>query len=175
MTEDEARRRVILAMCPAKVCRTCGEPSRRIVENLTDDRRPNAPPAAELGSYLRTHLRQPVGAVAAALGIPETQASHYFRSDPGARLPDPDIWLRLKDLLGLGSDYDQAMTVIPAEYEGADYGNRTIPERLSGGRPANGVAKVVATGWSDCGHDDWREGVWLDPFPLPDEHPVKPP
>lgn len=32
MTEDEARARVISAMCPTQVCRVCGLPSRRIVE-----------------------------------------------------------------------------------------------------------------------------------------------
>lgn len=32
MTEAEARARVIRSMCPARVCRTCGEPSRRIVD-----------------------------------------------------------------------------------------------------------------------------------------------
>ena len=35
MTEAEARERVIRAMCPERVCRTCGEPSRRIVGEAT--------------------------------------------------------------------------------------------------------------------------------------------
>lgn len=76
---------VVKAMAPPKVCRTCGEPSRRIVETDYD--------GGERG----------------------------FNSDNGT---------------GRG-------------------GHQGIP-----------TARHIDTtvGWSDCGHDDWRPGLVLDPF-----------
>lgn len=78
------------AMCPERVCRTCGEPSRRIVENI----------GPTGGKYQET-----------------TKGN-------GARVP------------GTG-----------------DRGGSSFP-----------IADVVTLGWSDCGHDDYRPGLILDPF-----------
>ena len=73
----------ILAMCPERVCRVCGEPSRRITEN------PNA-----------------------------------------------------------GT--------------GRNAWNGSVGESGFGDRP--NVAERITLGWSDCGHDNYRTGVVLDPF-----------
>jgi site-specific DNA-methyltransferase (adenine-specific) len=81
--------RPIKAMCPASVCRTCGQPRRRIVETLSQSYRSNAPDHQD----------------AVVLGPGPTGERHGERS-----------------------------TV-----------NQTI-------------------GWSDCGHNNWRAGVVLDPF-----------
>ena len=81
----------IEAMCPRRVCRTCGEPSRRIVATArTMDGVPADLPA--IGDAERA------GATANGVG--------HWR---------------------LGTDRE-------------------------------------TTGWTDCGHDDWRPGVVLDPF-----------
>lgn len=79
----------IQAMCPRKVCRVCGKPSERIVENL--------------GDY----------AVNDAQGGP--------KGSP----------------LGSGRNGD--------------------PGRF-------GTAAILTLGWSDCGHDAWRNGLVFDPF-----------
>lgn len=76
--------RPVLSMCPERVCRVCGEPSRRIVE------------------------RQSVG--------------KGFRRSREDRLGQPK--------------------------------STESPD----------VAVRTTIGWTDCGHDDWRPGVVLDPF-----------
>lgn len=95
-TKDEAYRRVLAAMCPERVCRQCGEPSRRIVDNV-----------------------------------------RYVRAD-GSVLTEPEQW-ESGIIKGLGA-------------------HTTKP----GGMTKTRVNDTV--GFSDCSHDDWRPGVWLDPF-----------
>lgn len=120
MTEDEARERVIRAMCPERVCRTCGLPSTRIVDvsYIPDPNghpeKPYRPPADPEASLERQRL-MPRGIAASGTTI-----------------------------LGVDSAFKY-------------------------GRARKNVETV---GFTDCGHDDWREGVWLDPFA---DHPVKHP
>lgn len=97
MTEEEARQRLILAMCPERVCRTCGEPSRRITER----------------SYA------PANHGGTSLGTITTSQKQDDR-------------------------------------ETAGNGNPHFRAKLS--------TQVETLGWTDCGHDDWRPGVVLDPF-----------
>lgn len=80
----------IKSMCPPRVCRTCGEPSRRVVE---------ATPSPLNGD-------------------------------------DDVVEFRRGERRGLGK-----------------LGSRHDKRR-----------HVVTQSWSDCGHDDWRRGVVLDPF-----------
>lgn len=81
----------IESMCPRRVCRTCGEPSRRIVD--------------------RERVAEPVR--------PVGQKNHPA-SNPRSGFLDPP----------------------PVDWR---YHRETV-------------------GWSDCGHDDWRPGIVLDPF-----------
>ena len=81
---------LVKAMCPQKVCRECGEPSRRIVENA----------APTGGAYIET-----------------TKGN-------GARIP------------GTG-----------------DRGGSGVP-----------MAEPTTLGFTDCGHDNYRPGLVLDPF-----------
>lgn len=81
--------RLVQAMCPPKVCLTCGEPSRRIVEvEHVANRSTNGPQSSE-----RKHL------------------------------------------------------------DGGSAGYVARADRIA-----------TTTGWTDCGHDNWRNGVVLDPF-----------
>jgi len=91
--------RPIKAMCPIRVCRRCGEPSRRITE-ATDDY------AQHLGS------------------------SWADRSD-GRTKAD-------------GRERNS--------HSGQPVGDHIV------------AASRTTLGWTDCGHDDWRNGVTLDPF-----------
>ncbi len=78
-------------------------------------RRPNAPDSVELAGYLRAALRREgrsIEWVAERLGLPFERTRHYFRTDRiGSRLPPEETWLRLKSLLSLGDQYDEAMEV----------------------------------------------------------------
>lgn len=82
----------VKAMCPERVCRTCGAPSRRIVES---------------------ERHQPVS----------TGAS------------------------------------MTARQQGDKHGTTPLSAFGSGG-----ASTYETAGWSDCGHDDWRPGLVLDPF-----------
>lgn len=92
VSEEEVHRRLILAMCPERVCRTCGEPSRRIVETTNT-----------------------------MTGM----APRYEEKTRRAFTADTNAWLK-----ATGDTSSHRVTI----------------------------------GWTDCGHDDWRPGVVLDPF-----------
>lgn len=98
----ELCRRPILTMCPEKVCRTCGEPSRRIVGEAEYHQSPNA------------------------------HGSGRAPSDVAARTWESGI--------------------AKGKNQSADLRD-------------GGVVRVAPTlGWTDCGHDDYRRGIVLDPF-----------
>ncbi len=80
----------IAAMCPQRVCRTCGQPSRRVLET-------ESPTGASLWSH-----------------------------EPDGR-------------------------------------RRTTETRIPGDGPGTS-SRAETLGWTDCGHDDWRPGIVLDPF-----------
>jgi site-specific DNA-methyltransferase (adenine-specific) len=94
---EELPRRVILSMCPERVCLKCGEPSRRIV------------------------------------GPVEYVPSQTYRG---------------------GSLLKGAARV-------ADGVNQWVGE---GGASASLIRQAPTVGWTDCGHDNWRPGLVLDPF-----------
>lgn len=97
--------RPILAMCPERVCRTCGKPSERIV--------------AKTAGY---------------------QAFRKTRTDSISAKSDLQRARHLPEKGGVGSLDHQEAT------------DRTDGELYQ------------TVGWTDCGHDDWRPGVVLDPF-----------
>lgn len=95
--------RPVKSMVPLKVCRTCGEPSRRITERS-----------------------EGYAAAREAIGDMTTHKT-------GKRL-------------GVGLTGDSRSELVKAA-----------------GRDIT-CAENVTIGWTDCGHDDWRSGVVLDPF-----------
>jgi site-specific DNA-methyltransferase (adenine-specific) len=92
-------KRLIEAMCPLRVCRECGKPSERIVE----------------------------------------QAGEYAEHRALAR----------------GNDGNQDRLVAGL--------SRKVGRDVSPG-PTRVNANYETLGWSDCGHDQWRTGIVLDPF-----------
>jgi DNA modification methylase len=78
-------------------------------------RRPNAPESTELAAFLVHHMKRQgrdIHWVAAQLGEPYERTRHYFRLDKiGSRLPPEETWPKLKTLLKLPNDYDEAMQV----------------------------------------------------------------
>jgi site-specific DNA-methyltransferase (adenine-specific) len=157
----------IRSMVPEKVCRVCGKPSERIREHL-GQRRFKAPlkPHAfgrELIAAM-TDQGMTVGALADHLGVTEWMIRHYRAETATPQLPSVERWEQISAILEFPEHVVSALEIVEAEYETEDRGNREIEGRLSGG-PQNGdLPKVVSTGWSDCGHNDWRRGVVLDPF-----------
>ncbi len=83
------------------------------------DRRPHAPDPVELSHYLKENLARAgktIAWVASELDLPHERTRHYFRTDRiGSRLPPPEVWERLKDLLDLDDAYNEAMEVVPGD------------------------------------------------------------
>ncbi|MBR3208767.1 MAG: DNA (cytosine-5-)-methyltransferase [Bacilli bacterium] len=49
--------------------------------------------------------------IAEELGVPSTQVAHYFRIDDSFAIPTPEIWFKLKDILGIYTDeFDKSLT-----------------------------------------------------------------
>ncbi len=89
---------------------------RSTIEGLREiRRRPNAPDPVELAAYLREALEakgKTIQWAAKQLSQPFERVRHYFRTDRiGSRLPPEETWELLKDLLDLGTEYDDAMAV----------------------------------------------------------------
>ncbi|HEY0167465.1 MAG TPA: site-specific DNA-methyltransferase [Jatrophihabitans sp.] len=89
---------------------------RSTIDGLKEvERRPNAPESVELARYLRDALKREgrtIRWVSEQLAQPFERTRHYFRTDPiGARLPPPETWLELQNLLHLDDTFDEAMRV----------------------------------------------------------------
>ena len=93
---------------------------RATIEGLrTIRRRPNAPRAVELATYLRAHLREegtfdPVGGGRARTSV-RADAALLPNGRDWLAAPPEEIWRRLKELLDLGDEYDEAMEVEVAD------------------------------------------------------------
>lgn len=78
-------------------------------------RRPNAPDSIDLAAYLREALERKgkgIKWVAEQINQPFERTRHYFRTDRiGSRLPPPETWEVLSDLLDLDGTFDDAMAV----------------------------------------------------------------
>ena len=48
--------------------------------------------------------------ISESINIPKTQVEHYFRTDKSRAIPNPKIWIQLKELLGFDNTYDEQVT-----------------------------------------------------------------
>jgi len=64
----------------------------------------------EINKFLRLHRKKPIGSIADKLALPKTQVEHYFRTDSSRAIPSPEIWIKLKELLGFDDTYDKQVT-----------------------------------------------------------------
>lgn len=160
-------------MCPERVCRTCGEPSHRIVSQLNEER-----------GRLSVEIRR--GRLAA--GLSQRDVAAWFPSvsggltgcvwnwENGANVPTVEQWVVLRDRLILSDKFNELIGA-ESRWNDAEYvdGNGAVSPALkweSGipkGKGAHSdkpgsLTRVAPEVFTDCGHDDWRPGVWLDPF-----------
>jgi len=162
----------IKAMTPERVCRTCGEPSRRIVRtaNATDERQ-------ALADYLRERREASgVSVKALAAHFPSVSGGMtgcVWNWENAANVPTVEQWPILKRLLTLDDRFDdlvtgeRAWTESEIEYRDvSDYpsgwtqdGNGKVYQRLDSRKD-----RIAPDRFSDCGHDDWRPGMVLDCF-----------
>ena len=102
--------------------------------------------------------------LAEKLGVTPWMVRHWRGETATPQLPSVDRWQELDTWLPFDHWVIDALTIVDADYENHDRGNRQVDGRLSGGPKAGDKPKVVPIGWSDCGHDTWRNGIVLDPF-----------
>lgn len=76
-----------------------------------------------LKQLLREHRTMPIQVIAEKLNLTETQVAHYFRTDKYFAIPDADIWLKLKKILGIETDeFDKP--IMEFETRGGEYDMR---------------------------------------------------
>ncbi len=147
---------------------------RSTIEGLREiRRRPNAPDPTELARYLRAALskkHKDIDWAARELGQPFERVRHYFRTDRiGSRLPPEDTWERLRELLDLGTDFDDAMQV--------EVGDNVFRNHPAGRNPGDvasyATASTAAAHYATMPVDlaSWLlratlppRGICLDPF-----------
>lgn len=67
--------------------------------------------------------------IAKILGLPKTQVDHYFRTDKYFAIPDPEIWLQLKELLDITTDeFDKAIMTFEEKENEFDQSNRAYKD-----------------------------------------------
>lgn len=155
--------------------RWLNSPRHRVtIEGLREvRRRPNAPDCTRLAAYLRAAAARrgvDVRWVARQLGLPYERTRHYFRSDRlGSRLPPEDVWERLKVLLDLGTEYDEAMAVEVGDNAFRNHPNGRNPGDLQSITLSGASREHFAT--MPLGLAEWAlkatlppRGVCLDPF-----------
>jgi DNA modification methylase len=165
---------LVKAMCPEKVCRTCGEPSRRMLT-----KQPTWHKQPELAAHIKERRK--------ALGLKtvdidnwfgyKDNANHWERTDQsGAGVPSAEDWLILKERLGLSDDFDSF--IVDRRHSETEYYDQNgqptgTARRIQGDYQGSGshskkdggkTADRSEFGFTDCGHDDWRPGLVLDPF-----------
>lgn len=60
---------------------------------------------------LKQHKKYSNKVIAEKLNVPETMVAHWFREDVHSSIPDPALWFKLKELLGIKTDeYDKSIT-----------------------------------------------------------------
>lgn len=156
--------RVIKAMAPERVCQTCGEPQRRILNDRSGTGRQPA-----IAAHIRERRK--------AAGFTVKQVNEWFGYAEGvqhwesvnpllARIPTPNDWPILKERLGLSDEFDDTVNGGNlAEYDLGPSANRHQTFSPGAGFKAHVAERKTAdAGFTDCGHDDYRSGVVLDPF-----------
>lgn len=80
-------------------------------------------PKDRLKALLRKHRNKSIEEIANILNKPITLVAHWFRNDKCFAIPDADIWLQLKELLGIETDeFDKA--IMTFETQGGNYDMR---------------------------------------------------
>ena len=76
---------------------------------------------------LADHKRLTNQQIANALGKPQTMVEHWFRKDKWFAIPDADLWLDLKRLLGIQTDeFDESIMTFEDQGGGIRYAEQNI-------------------------------------------------
>ena len=74
---------------------------------------------------LADHRKMPLSKIAELLDKPKTMVEHWFRRDQYFAIPDPDDWLKLKELLEIStSEFDESIRTFEVKGGCFDMANR---------------------------------------------------
>ena len=94
-----------------------------------------------LQKCLKSHKKTTISNIAEAMGVPQTEAEHWFRTDNCFSIPRAEIWHRLKGLLAIETDeFDESITEFEEKDNVFEQANRAYdvngknPTLLSGAK-----------------------------------------
>lgn len=131
---EDLVRRALELTCPPRVCTTCGRPAERIVRR-TALLDESRPQARRAMELAREHqLSDAHIAAIQATGISDAGKALVVQTGTGRNATE---------VQRLAAEAKQALGGYFREFT---------------------FARKVTTGWTDCGHDTWRQSLVLDPF-----------
>lgn len=97
--------------------------------------------------------------IAEMLNIPQTQVEHYFRRDSSFAIPSPEIWLKLKEVLKIESNYFDESIMTFEEKEGVyEKANRVYDEEGLAPTLTQQEEKILIKNANKKGYDEAVEG-----------------
>ena len=120
-----------------------------------------------LRNTLRSHKNITNREIAEALGQPKTEVEHWFRNDDCFSIPSPEVWPKLKKLLGIATDeFDKSIM----EFEEKD----GVYEKTNRCYMADGIAptltstdpaeKIITPDVSYCLDANYHKGTTVDGY-----------
>lgn len=96
----------------------------------------------ELQTLLKSHKNTSIKNIAKALGVPKTEAEHWFRTDKYFSIPSPYIWCELKELLKIKTNkFDEQITTFVEKESIFEQTNRVYD--------INGIAPTITSTTAD--------------------------
>jgi DNA (cytosine-5)-methyltransferase 1 len=96
----------------------------------------------ELQQLLKKHRNISIKEISEKLNIPKTQVEHWFRTDKCFSIPDPVLWLKLKECINISTnEFDLEIT----EFENKE----SIFEKSNRVYDSNGIAPTLTSTSAD--------------------------
>lgn len=98
--------------------------------------------------------------IANSLQIPQTQVEHYFRTDNSFAIPSPEIWLKLKELLKIETNYfDESIMTFEEKDNEYDISNRVYDaEGIAPTQTIQNDAKILIKNNTKQGYLEAEDG-----------------
>jgi site-specific DNA-cytosine methylase len=95
-----------------------------------------------LQKTLKEHKKTTNQQIADALNVPKTMVEHWFRTDACFSIPDKDLWIKLKEILGITTDeFDESIMTFEERESVFEKTNRVYDE--------NGIAPTLTSTSAD--------------------------
>lgn len=97
--------------------------------------------------------------IAEIIDIPQTQVEHYFRVDNSFAIPSPEIWLKLKEILGIITDeFDESIMTFEEKDGVYEKANRIYDEQGLAPTLTQQEEKILVKNATKKGYDEAIDG-----------------